>query len=82
MINNVHFLFIIFMITGVSTTSCLQPKQNLTIVVIATFTKDFVVSSVNHLLNQQNIQCIVLQIIFHDHRLSSNKLCAVQAGPR
>ena len=71
------------MITGVFTTLCsVQPKQKLTIVVIAIFTKDRFVSSANHLQNHQNIQCIILQNVFHDHRLLSNKLCVAQAEPR
>ena len=55
-----HFLFNVFMITGVCTKSSLQPKQNLTIVVIAILTKYCVVSSANHLQNQQNIQLYIV----------------------
>ena len=71
-LQNNHFLFIVFMITSFRPTSSVQPKQKLTIVVIAIFTKDRFVSCANHLQNHQNIQCIVLQNVFHYHRLSSH----------
>ena len=57
-LQNNHFLFIVFMITGVCTTSSVQPKQRLTIVVIAIFTKYCVVKSFAKSAKYTIVHCI------------------------